>query len=84
MHERPVISSFRPTHAWRTGWPYGVWTEVGAQASISDPAAAAAVQDGFGSVHDAADDLVAALRRASGELRITWGELPATRAGTAP
>lgn len=132
MHEQSAISSFRPTDAWYTDWPYDVWTKVGVQASISGPSAATAVQDfvdplthvpdagvpggarlyvrggytaevtppadgeawqvvlasagedGLGSVQDAADDLVAALRRASGEVRITWGELPATRAGTAP
>ncbi|MGP5126470.1 hypothetical protein ACTXKL_08045 [Brachybacterium tyrofermentans] len=45
---------------------------------------ASAGEDGLGSVQDAADDLVAALRRASGEVRLAWSELPATRAGTAP
>ncbi|GAA1308244.1 MAG: hypothetical protein ACTH6N_04335 [Brachybacterium tyrofermentans] len=45
---------------------------------------ASAGEDGLGSVQDAADDLVAALRQASGEVRLAWSELPATRARTAP
>lgn len=37
-------------------------------------------EDGFDSVLSAADDLVEALRAAPGEARLTWQELPATKA----
>ncbi|MGC3021331.1 MULTISPECIES: hypothetical protein [unclassified Brevibacterium] len=41
---------------------------------------ASAGEDGFDSVLSAADDLTAALRETSGEVRLTWHELAATRA----
>lgn len=37
-------------------------------------------QDGFSSLQGAADDLADALRATPGEVRLTWRELPATRA----
>lgn len=41
---------------------------------------ASAGEDGFDLVLSAADDLAAALRGTSGEVRLTWHELAATRA----
>lgn len=39
-------------------------------------------EDGFDSLHDAADSLVAALRAAGGEISLTWQALPATKVGS--
>lgn len=66
------VLSFEPTVEWYTDWPYGIWTSVQVLASAGE--------DGFDFLMSATADLVESLCKTPGDVRLTWHELPASRA----